>query len=139
MAHSLVQKLQLKEGYQAAVINAPEHYRVLLGVLPTGVKMSNTLESSSSLDWLQVFVRSIDDLEQNAPTTLAVIKPNTVLWFTYPKKTGKIKTDITRDIGWEILINAGWDGVTQISVDDTWSALRFRPIEQIIRRGTLKA
>lgn len=136
MAHSLVQKLQLKEGYQAAVINAPEHYRAVLGILPTGVKMGDMLVPS--LDWLQVFVRSIEDLEQNVPTALQVVKPTTVLWFTYPKKTGKIKTDIARDIGWEILLNAGWDGVTQISIDDTWSALRFRPVTQIMRRGTLK-
>jgi len=37
-----------------------------------------------------------------------------------------VKTDLTRDIGWEVVERAGLNPVTQVSVDDTWSALRFR-------------
>jgi len=35
-------------------------------------------------------------------------------------------TDISRDVGWEILRGAGFDPVSQVAIDDTWSALRFR-------------
>jgi hypothetical protein len=49
------------------------------------------------------------------------------LWFAYPKVSGRIATDITRDRGWDSLVQAGWLGVAQIALDETWSALRFRP------------
>jgi hypothetical protein len=49
------------------------------------------------------------------------------------KKTSNITTDITRDIVWEevMMMNAGIRPVTQIAVDETWSALRFRPTSDV--------
>jgi len=35
------------------------------------------------------------------------------------KKSSSIKTDITRDIGWDALMAAGIRPVTQIAIDDT--------------------
>ena len=48
------------------------------------------------------------------------------LWFAYPKKTGAIRTDLSRDHGWEPLAERGLLAVTQVAIDATWSALRFR-------------
>jgi len=56
------------------------------------------------------------------------------LWFCYPKKTGKIKTDISRDIGWDTVAKLGYEGIRAISIDDTWSGMRFRPREEIKRK-----
>jgi hypothetical protein len=36
-------------------------------------------------------------------------------------------------VGWGLLAEAGLRPVTQVSVDEVWSALRFRPIEQLKR------
>ncbi len=55
------------------------------------------------------------------------------LWFAYPKKTGAIRTDITRDRGWDALAEAGFLPVAQVALDETWSALRFRRREEIPR------
>jgi hypothetical protein len=60
------------------------------------------------------------------------------LWLCYPKKSGAIKTDITRDIGWEPVFELDLLPVTQISVNDTWSALRWRykdEIKKLTRRS----
>jgi hypothetical protein len=38
-----------------------------------------------------------------------------------------INTDINHDQGWEPLLEAGFGAVRHISIDDTWSALRWRP------------
>ena len=54
-----------------------------------------------------------------------------VLWISYPKRSSKVKTDLSRDVGWDVVANAGLRPVTQVSVDETWSALRFRPLEQV--------
>jgi hypothetical protein len=48
-----------------------------------------------------------------------------VVWVVYPKGG---RTDINRDSLWPILAEHGLRPISQVSVDDTWSALRFRPL-----------
>jgi hypothetical protein len=45
-----------------------------------------------------------------------------------------MKSDITRDVGWSSLEKAGFDGVAQIAIDETWSASRLRPKELVKSR-----
>jgi hypothetical protein len=47
------------------------------------------------------------------------------VWVVYPKGN---RADINRDNLWPILAEHGMRPVSQVSVDDTWSALRFRPL-----------
>jgi hypothetical protein len=47
------------------------------------------------------------------------------------EQCSKVKTDLTRDVGWEIVSQAGLRPVTQVSVNEVWSALRFRPVERV--------
>ncbi|MGH3665245.1 MAG: hypothetical protein ACRDU8_03995 [Egibacteraceae bacterium] len=56
-----------------------------------------------------------------------------LLWPAYPKRSAKVDTDLTRDVGWDAVTKAGWDGIAQVSVDDVWSAVRFRPVADIKR------
>ena len=55
-----------------------------------------------------------------------------LLWFGYPKKTSKKYTsDIDRDHGWKTLECVGFNGIRLVSIDEDWSALRFRNIKFI--------
>jgi len=78
-----------------------------------------------------VFVYDRKEFVDFLGNELINIEPDSVLWFAYPKGTSKIKTDINRDIlritGEDFHITT----VTAISLDDTWSALRFRPIDRV--------
>jgi hypothetical protein len=56
-----------------------------------------------------------------------------VLWICYPQKTSAIASDVNRDIAWAPLAEAGYRPVTQVAIDDTWSALRFRPQSEVGR------
>ena len=47
------------------------------------------------------------------------------VWVLYPKGN---RADINRDSLWPILAEHGLRPISQVSVDDTWSALRFRPL-----------
>jgi hypothetical protein len=50
----------------------------------------------------------------------------------YPKGTSrKYSSDINRDHGWDPIIETGFRAVTQVSVDDDWSALRFRNVRYV--------
>jgi hypothetical protein len=60
------------------------------------------------------------------------------LWLAYPKKSGAIRTDLSRDKGWAPLAARDLLPVTQVALDETWSALRFRyrdEIRVLTRRG----
>ena len=48
-----------------------------------------------------------------------------------PKQRSKVPTDLNRDILWKIFPNSEWRPVTQISIDEIWSALRFRPKAEV--------
>ena len=53
------------------------------------------------------------------------------LWLAYPKKSGAIRSDLSRDQGWEALGGHGLLPVSQVALDATWSALRFRRRDEI--------
>jgi hypothetical protein len=69
-----------------------------------------------------------------APSALSAVVDNGLLWFAYPKKSGPLKSDLSRDSGWEPLFEAGFDSVAQISIDETWTGFRFRPKHLVGRR-----
>jgi hypothetical protein len=58
-----------------------------------------------------------------------------MLWIAYPKKSAKVDTDLTRDVGWSVIEGAGVVGVAVVSIDATWSALRFRPAGDVVSRS----
>ena len=66
---------------------------------------------------------------------MGALKLGGLLWFSYPKKSSKVETDITRDVGWDALGSTGLRPVTQVAIDDTWSALRFRPVVDVKSRS----
>lgn len=122
---SLVKKLLIKPNFGVAILNAPDGYQDLLGDLPDGASVSTAPDGS--YDLVQLFVYSMDDLRERFPDAEAALKPGGLLWVSYPKKTGKIKTDITRDTGNAYLQTLGWEGIAMVAIDDTWSAMRFKP------------
>ena len=44
-----------------------------------------------------------------------------------------MKTDLNRDKLWKALAEKGIRPVTQVSIDEVWSAIRFRPPEEVGR------
>ena len=125
----IINKLKIKNGQKGIFLNTPEDIK-LLGPLPEEVKLESDL-SKGPFDFIQLFVHNIAELEVWAPKVLESINYDGLLWIAYPKKSSKIKTDINRDNGWDILINTGYAGISLISINDIWSSMRFRPIEKI--------
>jgi hypothetical protein len=78
-----------------------------------------------------VFINDNSELLDFLNKQLKNIESDSVLWIAYPKGTSKIKTDVNRD---SIRVTAeefDITTVTAISIDTTWSALRFRPIDKV--------
>lgn len=125
-APSLAAKLKLRPNQRAGVIHAPADYAAELKPLPDGVDLATRL--SGKFDWLQVFVKNKAELDALAPRAIAALKPGSLMWVTFPKDTSQIQTDLTRDRGWDALMQADLKRVTLVAINDTWSAFAFRPL-----------
>jgi hypothetical protein len=127
-AKSPAEKLKLKSGQQACIINMPHGYLQTLAPFPEGIQFSYELnQSNGRFDWLQLFVKNQAELDELAPQAIKVLKPESLLWVSFPKGSSKIQTDLTRDKGWDTLQQADLKWVNLISIDDTWSAFCLRP------------
>jgi hypothetical protein len=119
----LLKKLRLEPGARAAFVNAPADYVAALGLPPSVTLTGQPAEA----DFIQLFVRDSAELARYIDTLLKALRPETIVWFCYPKQSSGVQSDLTRDAGWQALYNAGWRGVASIAIDDVWSAVRFRP------------
>jgi len=123
--NALAKKLKLKPGQRAAFIGAPAGYLKTLHPLPAGVTVAEKL--SGQFDWIQVFVKTQAEVDKLAPRAAKALKPESILWISFPKGSSKIQTDLTRDKGWEALRALALKWLVLVSVDDTWSAFALRP------------
>jgi hypothetical protein len=111
---------------------APADFAALLGNLPDGAKLLKT--ASGGADCAIAFVRCKADVKTMAASVLSTIVEDALLWFAYPKKSGPLQSDLSRDSGWEPLYEAGFDSVAQVSIDETWTGFRFRPKHLVGKR-----
>jgi hypothetical protein len=122
---TLVKKLRLQPDMKVLVLKAPsESYLEQLG-LTAGTAAEG--RGKGEHDFVMLFVRSMAELEEHAPAAVHALKEDGLLWITYPKGSSKIKTDINRDTGWKHMLKLDMEGVAMISMDDTWSSMRYRP------------
>ena len=128
---SLVKKLRIQAGQRILIMNAPSGYMDELGDLPEDFDVAQ--EPSGTFDFVHLFVKNVAELERLGPVAIEAVKYDGLLWMSYPKRSSKVRTDITRDVGWDVLTQAGLRPVTQVSINDVWSALRFRPVEEVGR------
>jgi ribosomal protein L25 (general stress protein Ctc) len=125
----LIKKLLIKPGMRLAILNPPAGYVEGLGSLPEGAQI--TYDAGGVLDFVQLFIRNRGEYERLGADALRTVKPDGLLWICYPKKSSGVESDLDRDVVWKMLQPTGLRPVTQVAIDDVWSALRFRPVEKV--------
>jgi hypothetical protein len=130
----LTKKLRILPGTHVLLLSAPDGYARLLEPLPVGVVIAS--HPSGVYDVVQFFAATMAYLRAGIEHAVDVTTPGGVLWVCYPKKTSGMG-DLSRNAVWEGVKPTGWGPVTQIALDDVWSALRFRPEAEITRTGSL--
>lgn len=126
------EKLLLKPGQQVRVINPPADLVVLLGSLPQGMQILDDSADAESLVKADVTIFFADgktDLVTLLPGLRAAFSPQTILWVAYHKGTSRVKTDINRDSINAYANTLGLQGVSMISINEDWSALRLKVIQ----------
>ncbi len=132
---TLSKKLGMKAGMCIAIINPPEEYMKLLGKIPPWGKPAS--EHTGQYDFIHIFVHNHSDLGRFLHPAVNTLAEDGILWFSYPKKSGSIQTDMSRDSGWEPLTTTlGYRPVAAVSISDDWSALRFRPVSRLKKSVT---
>ncbi|MCC3376475.1 hypothetical protein [Cohnella sp. REN36] len=122
MSKPLYQKLYYKSG-RAAVLNAPEGFDL-------GVDVETAPEGK--FDFVLVFARNAEQVLKWTAKIIPTLNEDAVFWVAYPKQSGSIKTDINRDSLWRLMEGkTEYRIVSNVAVDDTWSALRFRHLDKV--------
>jgi hypothetical protein len=129
MANELAKKLLLHKAKRILILNQPEGYiERLHGELTDNNELFT--EPTANVDLVHLFVKDSGDLKQWLGVTIQSVQHDGLIWVSYPKKSSKMKSDLNRDILVSLLHEVGHEGVSLISIDDTWSAMRVRPMKE---------
>ncbi len=128
----LLKKLNYREQKRIAVINAEQQFSQSISKKLKGVITDNEIDQRCPYEFIMIFVKSVSDVKHFAPMALHNLTADGILWLCYPKKSSRLNSSgLERDKGWDPLNKLGFYGVRIVSVDDNWSAMRFRNIKYI--------
>lgn len=119
----LNRKLGLKPGARMAVLNPPDRYWDLVHPLPDGVAVAGP--RAKKLDFVHVFVERRAELARALPKLMPRIKPDAMIWVSWPKRTSGFDSDMSEDVIREIALPLGLVDVKVCAVDEVWSGLKL--------------
>jgi len=112
---SVAEKLQVKKERRLALADSP--LSIEAPAAPLG-----------QAEIVVQFVRNRAEFDAKIPAILKAIRADAILWVAYPKLTSRLAADINRDIIHGAAPAFGIDCVSQIALDDDWSAMRMKRI-----------
>jgi hypothetical protein len=121
---SIVQRMFIKPGYIVVVLNSPKGYIETIGELPEKITIARKLVPDA--DIVQLFAYTQAELNELFPSLKQALKVDGSIWISYPKGTSKVKTDLNRDIIWQMGKKFGLKSVALISINSTWASLRLK-------------
>lgn len=116
-------KLGIKQGMRVVALNVPQDYRNLVAPWPEQAGLAARADAKTDLVHLFVIERAV--LAKESQRLRKLLKPDAVLWISWPKKAAKVPTDITEDVIREVVLPMGWVDVKVCAVDATWSGLKL--------------
>lgn len=120
----LAKKLGYKENFKIHIINKPQQYFQWFDELPADLEEIEN-PKSEELDFVHLFCHSQKELEDHFLRAKKFLKKDASLWVSWPKKSSKIKTDISGDTVRTYGLKNGLVDVKVASVTEIWSGLKF--------------
>jgi len=114
------QKMGVKEGMRAFFVNAPQSALESIN-LPS---LDIGSELRREFDYLHFFTTTQAELDAIFPKLKRHLKPTGMLWISWPKSK-QLNTDLVLDRVINIGYSHGLVESTCLSVDATWSGLKF--------------
>lgn len=122
----ITRKMRIEHAKKVLLLNLPEGYKEKLSPYPSGSIISEKPSGKAETDFVLLFVHNKAELDSLGPAAFTSVRSDGLLWVAYPKISSKLKTDITRDHGWDILNDFKLEGVAMVAIDETWSAMRLK-------------
>jgi len=116
----LADKLGLKPCTAKAILEAPEGFESLIGT-----DDFDTSLDQDTYDFIHFFASAEIALRNIFPVVAKRLKPNGMVWISWPKKSSGVETDLTENIVREIGLTNGLVDVKICSIDSKWSGLKF--------------
>jgi hypothetical protein len=107
-------KLQLKDGQTIALVDNPDEVDVMA-----------PRASTDTADAVLLFAKNRAELDQRIEVLRTAATRGALTWLAYPKAR-QLDTDLNRDIIRDLVRERGLNPVRQVSIDEVWSALRFK-------------
>ena len=120
MTGLISKKMGIKEGARAYFVNAPEEGMETLD--PSRLELATRL--TGKFDYIHFFTKSQAEFNKRFPRLKTHLKPGGMLWVSWPKNR-KLGTDLTLTKVIELGYNHGLVESKTISIDETWSAIKF--------------
>ncbi|MDS1030972.1 DUF3052 domain-containing protein [Bacillota bacterium LX-D] len=126
--NSVLKKLGLTTQNPVLILNAPDEYKDVLSEITAEIHTT----INGKYKFIQVFQIDLYKTKSIAKDLIEALETDGHLWLCYPKGTSKkYKSDINREKAWDIFAAYEFEPVTQISIDDNWSAIRYRHVDHI--------
>ncbi len=119
----LAAKLGIRDGSRLALLGAPEGFDEELAPLPDGVRVLRRL--APQLDVVVLFVTERRELERRFAAVAEAVRPAGGFWVAWPKRSSKVRTDLTEDVLREVGLPKGLVDNKVCAITDVWSGLRF--------------
>jgi hypothetical protein len=126
---ALTKKLQIKPNSRWLLHNAPANFLDSLLPLPDDVEI--VFNTVGSFNGILLFIINSQELAPELKVIIPVLNDDAVFWIIYPKKTSKIATDLEMMSSWTEPAVYGLRPVASAAVNETWTALRFRPQDKV--------
>ncbi len=112
---SLGKKLQIPAGQRVRVLDAPQ-----------GFQLDVAATHGPRADAVLLFAKDGKALRTRGELVFVAARAGKLAWIAYAK-AGQLDADLNRDVLWQLVKPHGIRPVRQISIDNVWSARRFRP------------
>jgi len=119
----LNRKLGIRDGIRMHVRNAPDGYFDWIAPLPEHVTIASRL--GRNLDMIHVFTRRASELAANIERYKRAIRPDGMIWISWPKQAAKVPTDVTEDVVRRIALPHELVDIKVCAVDAVWSGLKL--------------
>lgn len=117
----VAERLQVKGERKLAVVGASAEVDRKVGAKTARADVG-------AADVILLFAADRAGLDKALPGVLKKTRVDSILWLAYPKLTSNLAGDLSRDIIHALAPKHGFDTVSQIAIDDDWSALRLKRI-----------
>ncbi|GAB3578812.1 hypothetical protein GCM10027406_15710 [Leifsonia lichenia] len=119
---TVAQKLQVKPGDVVWISGDAGEERALVGALPDG---ATETDAGGDASIAVTFVHDREELLARFAADLPSLRGARAVWYLYEKGG---RSEVNRDTIMREAGAFGWRANSNVAVDDTWSAVRVRPL-----------